>query len=135
VYGLSLIQNNNSSSRYLSFFISFVISLINIIISQVIRKLCSYERNLTKTRYQTSLALKSIIAQLINSILIPIMTNKFIKNNIYDPKGLVDDIFLLGITNAFLCPILKIFDTYYYYVRFMAWYNNRAAYKLQLKQF
>jgi uncharacterized membrane protein len=135
VYGLSLIQNNKSSSRYLSFFISFVISLINIIISQVIRKLCSYERNLTKTRYQTSLALKSIIAQLINSILIPIMTNKFIKNNIYDPKGLVDDIFLLGITNAFLCPILKIFDTYYYYVKFMAWYTNRAAYKLQLKQF
>jgi hypothetical protein len=62
------------------------------------------------------------------------MTNRFIKNNIYDPKGLVDDIFLLGITNAFLSPILKIFDTYYYYVRFMAWYTNRPSYKLQLQQ-
>jgi len=35
------------------------------------------------TNYQTSLAVKSILAQLVNSIFIPIMANYSLNNNIY----------------------------------------------------
>lgn len=133
VYGLSTVQMSNSSS-YLSFFISFVIAIINLIISQVIRYLSYFQRNLTKTRYQASLAIKSIVAQLINSILIPIMTNNFIEQNIYQNKGLADDIFLLGITNAFLLPILKIIDPIYMLTIIIGWYFDRPTYKLTIDQ-
>jgi predicted Co/Zn/Cd cation transporter (cation efflux family) len=42
VYGLAIVQNNNSGSRYISFFISILISFINILISQVIRYLSKF---------------------------------------------------------------------------------------------
>ena len=104
-----------------------MISLINVIISrtfiviaEVIRRLTLYERDYTSTKHQTSLAIKSVLALLINSILIPIIANYYIKHNVYDKNGLADDIFMLGITNAFLAPALKYFDSYYLYTRIMA---------------
>jgi hypothetical protein len=47
----------------------------------------AYERDYTYTHYQTSLALKAIAAQLLNSILIPIVVNLSL-NNIYNSSGL-----------------------------------------------
>jgi hypothetical protein len=49
----------------------------------VIKYLTKSELDFTISNYQTSLAIKSIVAQLINSILIPIIVNSFIKDNIY----------------------------------------------------
>jgi hypothetical protein len=52
-----------------------------------------------------------VAAQLINSIIVPIMANWFIKgNNLYDDNGLADEIFLLGLTNSFITPALKIVE-------------------------
>jgi len=42
VYGLSVIQNNNSGSQCISILISLVISIINILISQTIRYLSQF---------------------------------------------------------------------------------------------
>jgi len=42
------------------------------------------------------------------------MANYFIKNNIYEENGLIEDVFILGITNSFVAPIVKITDPYYY---------------------
>lgn len=77
--------------------------------------LTKYERDYTMTNYQTSLAIKSILAQLANSILIPIMANYFIKKNLYEENGLIMDVFILSITNSFVAPLIKIFDPYYLY--------------------
>ena len=71
-----------------------------------------------------------MLSQLINSIMVPIFANWFIKgNNLYATNGLAEDIFYMGLTNAFLTPILKIFDGYYYFTRFMAWFNKRICTK------
>jgi len=40
------------------------------------------------TNYQISLAIKTVFAQLINSIFIPIIAGYFIKQNIYEENGL-----------------------------------------------
>lgn len=63
----------------------------------------------TETNHQTSLALKSILAQLINSILTPTIVASLIKQNLYGIGGLADDIFMLGITNSFISPAVKVF--------------------------
>ena len=44
----------------------------------IIRSLTILECDYTQTQYQTSLAIKSIVAQLINSIMIPIIVNEII---------------------------------------------------------
>lgn len=75
------------------------------------------------------------MALLVNSILIPILANDIIKeHNIYGVNGLAYDVFLLGITNSFLQPILKLFDGYYYFTRIMAWWQNKPSQKLYLNQ-
>lgn len=86
-----------------------------------------YERDYTTIKYQTSLAFKSILASLVNSILIPIVANRFIKNNIYDKNGLTDDIFMLGLTNAFVTPILKYIDGYYFYTKILQWLKCKPS--------
>lgn len=71
-----------------------------------------YELNSTHTEYQSSFAIKAIFAQLVNTILISILVNSFHKkeNYIYKTSGLAEDIFLLGLTNAFVNPLVRIFD-------------------------
>ena len=59
--------------------------------------------------------------QLLNTIVIPILVNVFLKPKeyIYQRSGLAENVFLLGVTNALLTPILKIFDFYYLYVKYL----------------
>ena len=56
------------------------------------------------------MAIKSILAQMVNSILIPVLTAYYIKGNLYRTSGLVDNIFMLSITTIILPPLLIFFD-------------------------
>ena len=47
---------------------------------------------------------------MINSILIPVIVAKYIRNSIYETSGLVDNIFMMSITNALVGPALVFFD-------------------------
>lgn len=93
----------------------------------MIEKLSLFEMDFTVTKYQTSLAVKSIFASLINSILIPIIVNYYIKVDIYTDKGLASDVFMLGLTNSFLPPVLKIVNISYLINRFMKYLASRPS--------
>ena len=74
------VQASTQKNKLLSITISLCISIINVIIgctyffySVVIELLTGQERDYTVTNYQISLSLKSIIAQLVNSIIIPMI--------------------------------------------------------------
>jgi hypothetical protein len=67
------------------------------------------------------------MASLVNSIVIPMIANRFIKVNIYQKNGLADDIFMLGLTNALVPPVLKIIDGGYYYTKLMQWIKRGAS--------
>lgn len=41
---------------------------------------------------------------------------------------------ILSLTNAFLVPLLKVFDIYYLMTRLMAWYYRKPHNKLYLTQ-
>lgn len=141
VYGLSQAQKtveadkNDSNSRYLSIAISITISVVNIILGQAIRFLTLFERDYTSTNHQASLAIKSIMAQMINSILIPVIIAYYIKDaNIYQTSGLVDNIFMMSITNSLVPPILLFFDPYNLFMKIKRSFKSRAGSKLYQTQ-
>lgn len=147
IYGLSKVQfeysktHTDASNQYISILISLCVSFINIIIQrtllcylEIIRVLTKLERDRTSTYHQASLGFKAVWALLINSILIPILVNWFFKENLFGINGLAYDVFYLGITNSFLSPLLKIFDGYYYFTRFLNWYKNHPNRRLYQNQ-
>jgi hypothetical protein len=77
--------------------------------------------DLTETGHQASLSIKSIIAQLINSIVIPLMVKK---DNVYGEKGLVEDVFYMALINAITGPILKYINLYHLFTRIRYWYKS-----------
>ena len=93
------------------------------------------EKDYTETKHQTSLAIKAIVAQMINSILIPIIVNRFIKQEIYSENGLASDVFMLGLTNAFVAPIIIVFNPLYTMNRFFKWlYDSSPERRLLINQ-
>ena len=78
VYLLSLQQLKNRSNFYLAILISLSISIINSLIGFLIRFSTKYEKHYTETSYQTSLGVKSIFAQVLNTIVVPIVANYLI---------------------------------------------------------
>jgi hypothetical protein len=43
---------------------------------------------------------------------VPVLTAYYIKNNIYKVSGLVDNVFMLGLTTSFIPPLMVIVDPY-----------------------
>ena len=98
--------------------------------SVVLAIFTAFELNSTHTDYQSSYAVKAIFAQLINTILIPILVNRFLKkeNYIYTTSGLAEDIFLLGLSSAFIKPLITMFDPYYFFIKYLkVWYYDRPS--------
>jgi hypothetical protein len=121
VYGLSKAQQDNGNDRTISIAISIVIAIVNATIGrnllpnlEVIKFLTIFEKDYTSTNRQASLAVKSIAAQMINSILIPVIVAYYIKTTtgIYKSGGLVDNIFMMAFTNSLLPPIILFFDPF-----------------------
>ena len=92
-----------------------------------LRQLTVYESDFIKTNQQISLMMKTVLAQLTNSIVIPVITNIYIEDNIYLTNGLIYDIFYLSLTNALLPPLLKIIDLEHQIGKIMKCYYSRPC--------
>lgn len=80
---------------------------------------------------QVSLTVKSVIAQLLNCVVLPLVAAYYIKRNIYGSKGLAEDVLYFSVSNALLSPLLRILDPSYYYYRARKWWVSRPCnYKL-----
>ena len=101
---------------------------------EVIRVLTEFEREPTQTNFQTDLAIKSTIAQIINSILLPFIVKYYIHNNIYKVDGLAYVVFTMGISNSFLEPALKVLNIGHIIYKIKCWYYGRTYSKLSLTQ-
>lgn len=80
------------------------------------------------------MAIKAVVALILNSIVIPILVNHFLQDNLYGVNGLAYDIFYLGITNSFLSPLIRIFDIEFYFFRLVKWYKNQPDSKILSNQ-
>ena len=54
---------------------------------------------------------------MINSIVIPVITAYEIKKNVYFITGLVDNVFMLGVSTAIMPPMLVFIDPYNLYMK------------------
>ena len=69
-----------------------------------------------------------------NSILVPVISNLYIKKNIFNEQGLVDEIFYLAITNTVVPPILQFVNIGHIVNRTMAWFRGRPWQKIKMEQ-
>ena len=86
-----------------------------------------YESNVSSTSIQIGLALKSIFAQFVNSVILPILVSIYVQNDMFQSDGLTVDIFYLAVTNAFLRPVLKLIDIGYIIRNIKLWFVNRPC--------
>ena len=64
---------------------------------------------------------------MVNSILIPVITAYYIKGNLYEVSGLVDNIFMLSITTSILPPLLVLFDPYHIFMKIMRCIKSKPS--------
>lgn len=70
-----------------------------------------YEKVYSQNNYQISIAIKSVLVQLINSIAVPILVNFYLKDaNVFGRSGLIEDIFVLSIASSFVPPLVRLID-------------------------
>lgn len=95
----------------------------------VINLLTIIERDYTSTNRQASLAVKSIFAQMINSILIPVITAYYIKTTtgVYQTGGLVDNIFMMSITNSIVPPFVIFVNPTYLISKLIRFIKSRTS--------
>ena len=71
------------------------------------------EKEYSMNNFQISIAIKSVVAQVINSIIVPFLVNYYIKDrDIFGKSGLVEDIFILSISSSLVPPLIRLFDPY-----------------------
>jgi hypothetical protein len=101
-----------SSSMYLTV---LVIQLFNRIIWNSLQFLVGYEYNNSKTEAIISLMKKSIIAQVINIIVSPLIFNFFVNNNnIYGFKGLSGVVLIFQFLMFFTMFLFYVLNPFYY---------------------
>ena len=93
----------------------------------IIKFLTIYEKDYTATYREASLAVKSILAQMVNSIVIPVITAYEIKKNVYSTSGLVDNVFMLGISMTIVPPIMVFVDPYNLFMKLMRCIKSRPG--------
>lgn len=73
---------------------------------------------------------------MINSILTPTITAYYIKTNtgVYMAGGLVDNIFMMAITNSIVPPILVLFDPLVLVTKLLKCLKSRKNSKLSVNQ-
>ena len=62
------------------------------------------------------------------------IVNALIKQKIYDQNGLAADVFMLGMTTAFVGPALKFFDPGYIINRLLKWFKSEPIRMVKMNQ-
>jgi hypothetical protein len=90
--------------------------------------LSHFEKDFTETSRQASILVKSTLVCMVNWVFCPVFTNIYNDNyNVFGDQGLVYDIFFLAITNAFLPPLIRIFDPTVLIRKIIGCWKNRAC--------
>lgn len=93
----------------------------------VINYLTVFEKDYTASYREGSLAVKSIVAQMINTIVIPVVTAYEIKEDVYSSSGLVNNVFYLGITTTIVPPIMMLINPYNIFINILRCIKSRPC--------
>lgn len=81
--------------------------VINMLLSRITRVFTSYEKHITNTSYNTSVAAKLTIALFLNSALVPFVVNW---DDFYSEHGLAKEVCYIMLANALFYPIAYVFN-------------------------
>jgi hypothetical protein len=85
---------------------SLGIVAINFVLARLIRRFASYERPRTITDYNSGIAVRLTIAQVMNTAVVVIIVNYDWEESWFVPGGLAVDMFYIILANAFFSPVL-----------------------------
>lgn len=105
--------------------------LFNAVVLNLITEKESHER---ESHEQISIGLKTILATLINTIILPITVNFVITANLFGVDGLADAVFSLAISDAILGSFLVWLNPSYWINIFVFKWYSRPSKKLYLNQ-
>ncbi len=86
---------------------ALAVVVINMLLSRIIRVFTSYEKHITNTSYNTSVAVKLTIALFLNSALVPLVVNW---DDFYSEHGLAKEVNYIMLANALFYPIAYVFN-------------------------
>lgn len=86
-----------------------------------------FEKDYTASHREGSLAVKSIIAQMINTIVIPVVTAYEIKKDVYSSSGLVNNVFYLGVTTSIVPAIMMLINPYNIFMKILRCIKSRPC--------
>ena len=89
--------------------------------------LTKFEKDYTTTNFQASLAIKAILAQMINSILIPVIVAYYVKQNVYGSSGLADNTFMMSFSVALVSPVVVLFDPLHFMMKIVRCWKVRIG--------
>ena len=92
------------------------------------------EKNPTYTEEQISLGAKSILAVLMNTIVVPFVANLIATDNLYGANELSSVVFFNALTSAFLTPLLKLVNPTFVMAKIARWWYNKPRQRLYLTQ-
>lgn len=108
--------------KILALVVTLAIFVINFILTKILTILANYEKHLTITEYNVSLAQKLSIVQFINTALITFAITFVVIKNYFGSGGLILTQFLVFILN-FLVPTLKSIINPFYILK--TFFRNR----------
>ena len=129
-------RNINLFVKYLlSLLITIIIAGLNALLEYLLEKFTYFERHLSRTNYYLSLSIKIAVFTFLNSAIVPLIAKelavkkriKEINYNIDRNNLIVDDMFVMFLTNAFVTPI-------FWTLRIPYWFKRLKIYLLTKKE-
>lgn len=127
------VLDNSRKGEILSMGASVFIVMVNYYLGQFIRKFAAYEKHGTYTGFFKGIAEKLSVAQFINTAFTTLAAKFLITSsrtvdqinvddvNVFGKGGIVESMFFVFISNAFLTPIMTYFDVFHYLKLFSQW--------------
>ena len=121
----TLSTNTNSKDavkdRLASILSSFVVIILNIALSQLIRLYSKHEMHHTWSNYSLSVGNKLVLAMFLNTAIIPLVINYDCKTMWFDSGDLAVNIFWIQVANALVTPLIYLASPLYQFRRLRRW--------------
>ena len=99
------LSQNTLINYSLSFSITIVITLLNLLFEKILGFLTEFECQKTKTKFQLSYSVKLSLFTFLTSGIVPLFAN-YSKNGWGENDNLIQNIFIIFLTNALLTPLM-----------------------------
>ena len=117
----------NFSKYTVSFAMTGIISIVNIIFEIILEKLTKKERHISLTNFNLSFSVKLSICTFVNSAIVPLMSNVFANLEKFEINHelLVSNMLMMFAVNSVVSPLMWTFNVGFYLNKIIIWKIER----------